>query len=138
MKESSLGQRRILWINKSLINSNQTDFRIGSWCVSESHESVITNEQSHEVIVKTSKKRLCICRARSQTKIKWELFVLTLALWNLFYVPYNFAFNSDLGNEYLTDAVNWIIDMLFMIDVFINFRTSLINEKTGEEIFDSK
>lgn len=30
------------------------------------------------------------------------------------------------------------IDILFMIDVFINFRTSYINSKTGEEIFDLK
>jgi len=33
---------------------------------------------------------------------------------------------------------NAIIDMLFMIDVFINFRTSFINSKTGEEVFNVK
>lgn len=33
---------------------------------------------------------------------------------------------------------NAIIDLLFMIDVFINFRTTYVNAKTGEEIFDKK
>jgi len=31
-----------------------------------------------------------------------------------------------------------VIDILFMVDVFINFRTSFVNSKTGEEIFDLK
>ena len=127
-----------LIINKSVVFSNQTDFRIGSWSISELNASEASKEETKIAVVKVSKTRLWLWRARSQAKIKWELFVLLLALWNLFYVPYNFAFNSDLGNEYLTDAVNIIIDLLFMMDVFVNFRTTLINEKTGEEITDGK
>ena len=79
-----------------------------------------------------------MCRARDQSKIKWELFILFLAVWNLFYVPYNFAFSSDLGNSTATDVLNFIVDIIFMVDVAINFRTTIINEKTGEEIFDGK
>lgn len=36
------------------------------------------------------------------------------------------------------ELFNAFIDILFMVDVFINFRTSYINSKTGEEIFDLK
>lgn len=43
-----------------------------------------------------------------------------------------------MGNSTATDVLNFIVDILFMIDVAINFRTTIINEKTGEEIFDGR
>ena len=116
--------------------SNQTDFRIGSITESESSNESSKSEEEKNIIVKTSNKRIWMWRARNQSKIKWELFILLLAVYNLFYVPYNFAFESDLGNATVTDIVNYIVDAIFMIDVVINFRTTIINEKTGEEIFD--
>lgn len=36
------------------------------------------------------------------------------------------------------ELLNAFIDLLFIIDVFVNFRTSYVNTKTGEEIFDLK
>jgi hypothetical protein len=36
------------------------------------------------------------------------------------------------------DSVNAIIDIFFMADLIINFRSSYINDKTGEEINDIK
>jgi hypothetical protein len=32
------------------------------------------------------------------------------------------------------DIINWLIDISFILDVFIGFRTSYVNEKTGQEI----
>lgn len=35
-------------------------------------------------------------------------------------------------------ALNAIIDFLFVSDLIINFRTTFINQKTGEEIYNTK
>jgi len=63
---------------------------------------------------------------------------MILATWNLFYVPYNAAFKDPIFTPIVADIMNWIIDMLFMLDILINFRTSILNKKTGEDIQDSK
>ena len=36
------------------------------------------------------------------------------------------------------EIFNALIDILFMVDVIINFRTTYMNPKTGEEVFDLK
>jgi CRP-like cAMP-binding protein len=63
---------------------------------------------------------------------------MLLATWNLFYVPYNVAFEADIGNKVITDIMNWFTDIFFILDIFINFRTTIVNEKTGEDIYSSK
>lgn len=63
---------------------------------------------------------------------------MLLATWNLFYVPYSVAFDANMGSEILTDIMNWFIDVFFLLDILINFRTTIVNEKTGEDISDAK
>ena len=57
-----------------------------------------------------------------------------LATVNCFQVPYNVAFGADTSA--LGFALNAIIDLFFILDILINFRTSFVNEITGMEIFD--
>ena len=84
------------------------------------------------------KKRKCLFRTHGQNKIKWDLFIMLLATINCFQVPYNVAFaDSDDSNIYL-DIFNGFIDVFFILDVIVNFRTSFIKEATGEEILDQK
>ena len=35
-------------------------------------------------------------------------------------------------------AFNSLIDFLFGVDIILNFRTSYINQRTGEEVLDPK
>lgn len=52
-------------------------------------------------------------------------------------MPYNFAFsgkNDTVGLE----IFNAMLDICFILDVFVNFRTSYVTEATGEEILDLK
>ena len=45
--------------------------------------------------------------------------------------------DGDSQNIYL-NIVNWLIDISFIIDVVLGFRTSYVNEKTGVEITNSR
>lgn len=38
----------------------------------------------------------------------------------------------------MLSVTNWFLDVSFIIDVVIGFRTSYVNEKTGKEILDTK
>lgn len=61
---------------------------------------------------------------------------MLLATWNLFYVPYFVAFESYLVDEMATNVMNWLIDIMFIADIVINFRTSVVDPKTGEDIYN--
>jgi hypothetical protein len=101
----------------------------------ESNISVDELETRHKD--KIPKKR-CFLRALGQKKIKWDLFIMFLATVNWFQVPYNVSFTDVDSSNIYADFFNIIIDLIFMLDVVVNFRTSVIFESTAQEWFDNK
>lgn len=72
------------------------------------------------------------CRKQGKRRVNWDLFIMVLALYNCINVPYSLAFSDeDDGTALFT--INLTVDILFMIDIIINFRTTYINEETGVE-----
>lgn len=63
---------------------------------------------------------------------------MIFAIWNSIQIPYSLAFTPEEDKSTFDLIVNMIIDLLFMSDVVINFRTSYIIEETGEEIASDK
>lgn len=82
--------------------------------------------------------KYCFCRAHNQNKIRWDLFIMLLAVINWFQVPYNVAFASNDNNNIALDVFNTIIDFMFIMDIIISFRSSYIIEATGDEVMDCK
>lgn len=66
------------------------------------------------------------------------MFIMFLATVNCFQVPYNVAFNDSSKDNVLMDLFNGTVDIMFMLDIFINFRSSYVNETTGEEVTSCK
>lgn len=63
---------------------------------------------------------------------------MLLATINCFQVPYNVAFTDAENRNIYTDLMNFTIDFIFILDVIISFRTSVIIESTAAEIFDNR
>lgn len=84
---------------------------------------------------KSRVKPRCIFRAHNRMRMRWEILVLLLAIWNGFSIPYNVAFYGT-DEDYKWTIFNAILDFLFFLDVIVNFRTTYIDEKTSEEIFE--
>jgi heme/copper-type cytochrome/quinol oxidase subunit 4 len=79
-------------------------------------------------------KKVCLCQRQSNMRLRWDLFIILLAIYNSFEIPFTVAFpGTDLDNKYMKYAGN-IIDVLFFVDIIVNFRTSIFNPKTGEEV----
>ena len=57
---------------------------------------------------------------------------MALATFNCFTIPYNVAYDTQQST--VLNVVNAIIDFLFFIDILINFRTTYIDIKSGEEV----
>ena len=71
-------------------------------------------------------------------KTQWEVFVIVLAIYNSFYIPFEISFEPDELNSIKFLILNTIIDVMFGIDIFINFRTTFYHPVTGDEISDLK
>lgn len=69
-------------------------------------------------------------------KTYWELFVIVLALYNAFSIPFELSFDPEEmeGTNFL--IINSIIDLLFGFDVFVQFRTTFYHPITGDEVRD--
>jgi hypothetical protein len=82
-------------------------------------------------------------RHDSSFRMKWDLFVMSLALYNCIMIPYNVAFQVQSTGEESTGAsieaiVDRVIDVLFLTDVILNFRTTYINAKTNLEVVNAQ
>jgi hypothetical protein len=64
--------------------------------------------------------------------------IIVLSLWICFTLPVQIAFEP----EWLDDAVNYYLnvfsDVVYIIDIFINLKTTIKNPLTGEEIIHPK
>lgn len=75
-----------------------------------------------------------IIRHSDQWRVRWDLFVMLCAVYNCFIVPYEIAFTKEEPVELLVIAV--LIDLMFVLDIVFNFRTTYIDSVTGDEVFD--
>lgn len=71
-------------------------------------------------------------------KTNWELFVIVLALYNSFFIPFELSFQPPLLAGAHFFLLNTFIDFLFGVDIFVSFRTTFYHPITGDEIRDLK
>ena len=71
-------------------------------------------------------------------KIRWDMVILVISIWNSFSIPIDIAFEPKVFEETPNVVVNHLIDIYFALDIILHFRTTIINEATGEEIKEPK
>lgn len=80
-------------------------------------------------------------RHNSRFRMRWDLYVILLTLWNCLFIPFNVAFESEglqTKNNIPLQISEYFIDFCFLLDICFNFRTTYINSKTQTEVTDPK
>jgi len=80
------------------------------------------------------KPRRLVLRQSSDFIFWWDLFIIVVAMFSCAIYSYLFAFTDHYG----LDVFSLIINILFLIDIMICFRTTYINNATGDEIYSPK
>jgi hypothetical protein len=70
--------------------------------------------------------------------LRWDIYIIIAAIYNTISIPLDIAFKPDFLSSLTVTTIESFIDLSFFIDIFLNFRTSYISTKTGEEIKDPK
>lgn len=69
-------------------------------------------------------------------KMRFDLLVIILSIYNAIIVPYEAAY-GEISSVAL-QVVDQLINAMFIIDIFINFRLVYRDSKTDEEIYNWK
>ena len=83
------------------------------------------------------KKISFFCRQTQPARERWDYFVLLLATFNALALPVELAFQPDFTQTSTNATMNAIIDLLFLVDILVIFRTSIMGEN-GEIVSDQK
>jgi len=62
----------------------------------------------------------------------WTLSVLLLVIYSAIIIPLEFAFPGEI---FLSDVASTVIDIIFIFDVVLSFRTTYV-DPNGDEVFD--
>lgn len=85
-----------------------------------------------------SEPRRCSIRKFSKRLMYWTMFVILLAVYNAIFLPLQMTFKEIEAlfetNNYL-NALELLIDAIFIFDIAVGFLTSFYDRNTGDEIF---
>ncbi|XP_073254491.1 voltage-gated inwardly rectifying potassium channel KCNH6-like [Porites lutea] len=96
------------------------------------------------------KGKYCLIHHDSVVKAAWDWLILAFVIYTAIVIPYDVAFvtprRTKMHTSRFGDLVNFspiaignlIIDLLFIIDIPINFRSAVVDKRTEEVISDSK
>jgi len=71
-------------------------------------------------------------------RVRWDVIIMIFSIWNSITSPIEIAFKPEEFARTDMVIINYAIDILFLIDILLNFRTSYTNALTGDEILDPK
>jgi hypothetical protein len=77
-----------------------------------------------------------LIKAQGNYRLKWDLSIIVLAIYQAITIPISIAFQPDEFNAPAMKTLDSLIDLVFMLDIAFNFRTSFIDPANGEENLD--
>jgi len=80
---------------------------------------------------------LYILRQDHPYHIRWDLFIILLAIWNSYSIPVDVAFEPEIFRNPSMVLINYLIDIMFLMDIILNFRTSF-QDLNGDEVIIPK
>lgn len=74
-------------------------------------------------------------RPTDTLKFKWDLLIIIGAIFNCFCIPVQLAYSPKFMESSSFLLINTIVDFFFILDIFVSFRTTYIDNR-GLEVFD--
>ena len=77
-------------------------------------------------------------RESDKRRLRWDILIIVLALYTSVVIPLGIAFDFKALDSVGIAVFDSVVDLIFMIDLLINFRTTYISSQNGDEIYDPK
>jgi hypothetical protein len=119
--------------DNKLSKNNDNELNV-SISISRTTTNISENQANDNKKIRT---KCFFFRAHSQNRLRFDLFIMFLATFNCFQVPYNMAFSDVEDENIYYKILNGFIDAFFIADIFVNFRTSIVDDITGDETLNT-
>ena len=73
-----------------------------------------------------------IIKQQSSARLTWDVSIILLAIYQAITIPIVISFEPDMFESPTFKTLDSLIDLVFLFDICINFRTTYIDNK-GEE-----
>lgn len=93
----------------------------------------LTFDQIWSDIKQSAKNMDFLISHASSFKENWDFLIMITACWNVFMLPISIAFKTE---SEATEMINVFVDICFLLDIIIVFRTTILDDDSGEEIKD--
>lgn len=105
----------------------------------EEKERLIYNEAKTMVSERVLIEERFIVYFNNYWRIRWDLLIIFLALWNCISIPLEVSFpRMEFFSSIGYIVVGRVVDVLFAVDIIVNMRSTYIDEKTGIEVVSGK
>ena len=74
-------------------------------------------------------------KGQGSQRIYWDFLIIVLASYQAVMIPLEIAYQFDVFNNPISITGNSLMDIVFITDILINFRTTYI-DPTGEEVIE--
>jgi len=106
-------------------------------------ETIPDDDQYIDIYLDNDQRRIlevtkCLIRGHSTWKMRWDLVIMIMAVFNWFAIPVQVSFEPETMNKLFFRIINSVIDICFLVDMIINFRTTYLHPKTGNEIINPR
>ena len=149
---SALGSQGKLYGSTVLPNNDNSQINKSNADKTTSKEQVTVNpddemnEEEEKDLTKFQKaRRGCkrkwekfLFKPKDPFKIKWDIFVILLSIWNAIQIPMGFAFPLAFEGKAGYIYSDYIIDFCFIFDIIINFRSCYVDSRTDELVEEPK
>jgi hypothetical protein len=71
------------------------------------------------------------------TRQNWDFLIIALSVYQAVVIPLAICLNPDQFKSPLFIAFDQTVNLIFLADIILNFRTTYIHPVTGEEVIDS-
>lgn len=87
-------------------------------------------------VFSASNKGKWMIRLNDPQKTKWDVVIIVLAVYNSFQIPFEIAYEPESMKTAKFFVLNTLIDLMFGIDIVVNFRTTYYDPETQDEVLD--
>jgi len=93
-------------------------------------------DKGHIFEQEVSKRYWCMMKHNARTRLVWDMIMIVLLAYIAVMVPFNAGFTMNQEGP-VDKTLQLIVDILFCVDVAINFRTGYLDDN-GHEVLDWK
>jgi len=76
-------------------------------------------------------------KAQGKMRLSWDLLIIALSIYQAISIPLSISFAPDVFNSPSVKTWDSLVNLVFMIDIILRFRTTYIDPISGEEVMDS-